>query len=123
MVRDGERCMRRAVHDSTGGGRARLWLEEGRSKPFLSRRRRRVAVPHLQGFGALMAMSQSPPGPSSRFPCVTAPNRRTRVMVASQAYLSWATFLEEENRECHVELQFVFVVVGPVEKYLMTPEH
>ena len=35
-----------------------------------------------------------------------------RVMVASQAYLSWATFLEEENRKCHFELQFVFVVVG-----------
>ena len=77
MVRDGERCKRLAVHDSIGGGRARLWLEGGRSRPFLSRRRRRVAVPHLQGFGALVAMSQARPGRGSRFPCGTAPNRRT----------------------------------------------
>ena len=46
-----------------------------------------------------------------------------RVMLASQAYLSWATDLEEENRKCHFELQFVFVVVGLVEKHFMTPEH
>ena len=32
-------------------------------------------------------------------------------------------FLEEENRECHFELQFVFVVVGLVEEHFMTPEH
>ena len=45
-------------------------------------------------------------------------------MVASQAYWSWETFLEEEeNRKCHFELQFVFVVVGLVAKHFMTPEH
>ena len=32
-------------------------------------------------------------------------------------------FLGEENRKCHFELQFVFVVVGLVEKHFMTSEH
>ena len=124
MVRDGGRCKRLAVHDSTGGGRARLWLEGGRSRPFL------IEEEEEKGCGP------TSPGIWDSDDHVTSTTRTwlslslrdtaespDRVMVASQAFLSWATFLEEENCKCHFELQFVFVVVGLVEKHFMTPEH
>ena len=77
MVRDGERCKRRGVHDSTTGGPARLWFEGGRSRPFLIEEEEKGCGPTSPGYGTLMVMSQGRPGRGSRFLGVTAPNRRT----------------------------------------------